>query len=497
MAQLQTAPPPLSRRMKLIYGMGDWGTAASSTIRNAFWFVFLTSVVGLDPGLAGTAFLVGKLWDGINDPLVGTLSDRIKTRWGRRRPFLLFGAVPFGLSFFLLFIVPPFESDFALVLYYAFAFLLFDTLYTVVNVPYIALTPELTEDYDERSQVAGWRMGVSIFASLVTGATFTLLAEDIFGPWFGGGTQGIRSGYLLAAAIWSISFMIPLLLLFSAIKEPEREPEQEPIRPWQTFKEVFSNRPFRLGALIYLITFATSDALLVVFIRFLVDYVRVAPGFDNVLLAVVLGLAFLSMPVTVKLMRRYGKRQTYIGSMILMIIVLLIMSMVPPGGQNLMLVAALFAGLGYGAMNVVPWAIVADVVEEDELKYGKRREGIFSGYLVFFRKLASALAVFIVGQVLSLTGFVTSTTGSFYIEQPESALLALRFFVGVFPAIMLSLAIIVAWRYPLDRESYNEIRHQLIERRGQQQTVTAVIDEPPDPTAPKVISDLPGTQPEG
>ncbi|MEM7334453.1 MAG: MFS transporter [Chloroflexota bacterium] len=484
MTNLQTTPAPLPRRLKFVYGLGDWGTAASSTIRNAFLFVFLTSVVGLDPGLAGTAFLVGKIWDGINDPLVGSISDRINTRWGRRRPFLLFGAIPFGLSFFLLFVVPPFESPIALAAYYSFAFILFDTLYTIVNVPYIALTPELSEDYDERSNIAGWRMGVSIFASLVTGATFTLLAEDVFGQWFGGGTTGIRAGYLLAAGIWGVTLAIPLLILFNTIQEPEREPVTEPFRPIQTFKEVFSNRPFRLGATIYLITFATSDALLVVFVRFLVDYVRVDPGFDNILLAIVLGLAFLSMPITVKTMEKYGKRDTYIGSMILMIAVLLIMAMVPPGGQNIMFVAAVFAGLGYGAMNVVPWSIVADVVEEDELKYGKRREGVFSGYLVFFRKLASALAVFVVGQVLSLTGFVTSTEGTFFIQQPESALLTLRFFVGVFPAIMLSGAIYVAWRYPLDRERFNEIREQLIAKRGERETVRAMDDDSDTAVAP-------------
>lgn len=480
MTELHNPSSPLPRRLKFIYGLGDWGTAASSTVRNAFWFVFLTSVVGINPGLAGTAFLVGKVWDSINDPLIGTLSDRMQTRWGRRRPFLLFGAIPFGMSFFLLFVVPPFESQIALVVYYSFAFLLFDTLYTIVNVPYIALTPELTEDYDERSHIAGWRMGVSIFASLVTGATFTLLAEDVFGQWFGGGTQGIRSGYLLAAGIWGVTLAIPLLLLFNTIEEPEREPDTDPIQPIKTFKEVFSNRPFRLGALIYLITFATSDALLVVFVRFLVDYVRVSPGFDNILLAVVLGLAFLSMPLTVKSMDKFGKRDTYIVSMILMIVVLLIMAMVPPGGQNMMLVAAIFAGFGYGAMNVVPWSIVADVIEEDELRYGKRREGVFSGYLVFFRKLASAIAIFIVGQVLSITGFVSSTEGTFYIQQPESALLALRFFVGVFPAIMLTIAIFVAWRYPLDREAFNEIRDKLVARRGEQPTVHIAQDDPPD-----------------
>jgi GPH family glycoside/pentoside/hexuronide:cation symporter len=294
----------------------------------------------------------------------------------------------------------------------------------------------------------------------------------VFGSWFGGGTEGIRAGYALAAAIWGATMAVPLLILFKHIKEPEREPDRDPIRPLQTFREVFSNRPFRLGAIIYLLSFATVDVVLVVFIRFLVDYVHVDPGFDNLVLAVVMGIAFLTMPLVVKLMRRFGKRNTYIGSMSFMAVVLLIITQVPPGGQNWILLAAVFAGMGFGAANAVPWAIVADVVEADELKTGKRREGIYAGYLVFFRKLASAFAIFIVGQVLAATGFVSGTTGSAYIAQPANALLALRFFVGGLPAIMLALSVTVAWRYPLSRERHEEIRQQLAQRRTRYKNAT-------------------------
>jgi glycoside/pentoside/hexuronide:cation symporter, GPH family len=460
------AGQPLSRRTKFIYGLGDWGTSAATVARNTFWFVFLTNVVGLGAGLAGTVVLVGRLWDSINDPLIGTLSDRVRTRWGRRRPFLLFGAIPFGLSFWLMFYVPPIETRLGLAIYYGFAYLLFDTFYTLVNVPYIALTPELTEDFDERSNLAGWRMSSAILAALVTAGSFTLLAEDIFGGWFGGDVAAIRTGYALTAGLWSLSLSLPPLILFYYIREPEREPDRDPIRPIQTFREVFSNRPFRLAATIYLLSFATGDVMLVVFVRFVIDYVQVSPGFDNLLLALVLGLAFLSMPVVVKLMHRYGKRNTYIGSMVFMVIVLIIMGQVPPGGQNWMLVAAVFAGMGYGAANVVPWAMVADVIEVDELQSGKRREGIYAGYLVFFRKMASALAIFFVGQLLEVSGFISSTGGRLLVEQPESALLMLRLLVSVIPAFMLVLAILAAWRYPLNRQRFNEIRQELQQKRA-------------------------------
>jgi GPH family glycoside/pentoside/hexuronide:cation symporter len=131
----------LTTRTKFFYGLGDWGTSAATTARNLYWLFFLVNVVGLQTQFAGVVILIGRVWDSINDPLIGTISDRINTRWGRRRPFLLFGAVPFGLSFFLLFYIPSIESDFWLSVYYVGVFFLFDTMYTVINTPYAALTP--------------------------------------------------------------------------------------------------------------------------------------------------------------------------------------------------------------------------------------------------------------------------------------------------------------------------------------------------------------------
>jgi GPH family glycoside/pentoside/hexuronide:cation symporter len=464
----------LSRRTKFIYGLGDWGTSASTAARNLFWPFFLVSVVGLRVELAGLVYLVGRIWDSINDPLIGTISDRLDTRWGRRRPLLLFGAIPFGLGFIFLFLVPPFESETALVLYYIVAFLFFDTMYTIVNVPYSALTPELTEDYDERSSLTGWRIATAILATLVAGATFKWLAESVLGSLFQNSmepSQAIRFGFAATAALWSITLALPPLILFKNVVEPQRvKPDTDPIRPWQTFKEVFSNRPFRLGALLYLLTFTTTDIVVTVMVWFLIFYVKVEAGFDNLILGAVLGIAFLTMPLTVRLMRYFGKKNLFIGSMAIFAVVLMIISQVPPGGQYYVLAAAAVAGLGYGAANVVPWAIVADVVEADELKTGKRREGIYAGYLVFFRKLATAVSVFAATSILNLAGFQEGTTGSLFIQQPESALFALRLLVGIIPAIMLFFAIIVAWQYPLDRDTHLQIRRQLVEQRRANQT---------------------------
>src|SRR4028119_420583 len=144
-------PEKLSLSTKLAYGAGDLGPAITANIGVFFALFFFTNVAGLSPGLAGSILMIGKIWDAINDPMVGVLSDRTKSRWGRRLPWMLYGAIPFGMFFFLQWIVPQFSADksanqLALFWYYVIIGIFFNSFYTAVNLPYTALTPELTQD---------------------------------------------------------------------------------------------------------------------------------------------------------------------------------------------------------------------------------------------------------------------------------------------------------------------------------------------------------------
>ena len=445
--------------------MGDWGASSATTARSLFWLFFIVSVVGVDVGLAGVAFIIGRFWDGVNDPLIGILSDRFRSRWGRRRPFMLLGALPFGVGFFLMFSPPPFAGNVAIALYYALVFILYDTAFTIVNAPYAALTAELTEDYDERASLAGWRMGNSIFAALLTAGLFKLLAENVFAGWFDG-PDALRNGYAVSGAIWGLVVTASPLLVVAFVREPERvlAKEEGRLNFVRITKEVFANRPFRIGAMIYLLAFTAVDIITAVFVWFLLYYMQLEPPFDSLVLATVLGVAFLSMPLTVRLMQKLGKSATYIRMMIFWAAVMAVISILPPGNVPLVLAAAALAGIGYGAANAIPWAIVADIIEEDEWHSGKRREGVYAGYLVTLRKIATAFAVgFLVPQVLKATGFIEGTAA----VQPQAAVLALRIFMGVIPAALLLLSMVAAARYPLDRAAHDELRRKLALRRAE------------------------------
>ena len=250
----------LSFWTKLVYGTGDWGVAGYGTLRQVFYAIFLTDVVGLEPRLASVAALVGIVWDAINDPLVGMLSDRVRTRWGRRRPFLLWFSIPYGLSFLLLWYAPPFDSQIAKAIFITLAFMVADTLETLVAVPFSALTPELTPDYDERTSLTGFRMFFNLAISLVTAVAAPAIVDGVVA---GGGTQ--QQGYLVTAAIFGGMAAIPFLLIFAVVREHELTPEQTNSVPFlETVRTAWANIPFRFATAVYMLNWITFDLVALV-----------------------------------------------------------------------------------------------------------------------------------------------------------------------------------------------------------------------------------------
>lgn len=212
MSQASVPPesPPLEKMTlptKLAFGAGDLGTAITANIQVIFQLIFFTNVAGIPAGLAGSILLIGKIWDAINDPVVGMLSDRTQSRWGRRYPWIVAGAIPFGFTFFLMWIVPRFSANDGtnqtlLFWYYVLTGILFNSFYTVVNLPYTAMTPELTRDYDERTSLNSFRFAFSIGGSILS----LILAFAIFSVVKDNPTQQ----YLILGLICGIVSVLPL-----------------------------------------------------------------------------------------------------------------------------------------------------------------------------------------------------------------------------------------------------------------------------------------------
>jgi GPH family glycoside/pentoside/hexuronide:cation symporter len=455
--------PRLSRRTKLIFGLGDWGTSTTSTAFMFFFAFFLTDVARLDPAWAAPVLLVGGIWDAINDPLVGLLADRVHTRWGRRRPFFLFGALPFALAFILLWWVPPWTGNLPKALYYAVAYLLFDTVFTLVAVPYTALTPELTEDYDERTRLNGYRMAVSMAGGLISAIAV---------PLFAGLFPEQKTGYLLMAVVFGGLGALPYLLLFFGIKERfgdssldsrrRESSEADPLRMTgliQSFRQIFANRPFRYAAGIYLTAWATVSFVAALFQYYLTYWMQMADKIE-VVLGLVQASALVCVPLAVWLAAAWGKQRAYVAGMVWWAGVMLSLAFLSPSARPVTYALAALAGVGVASAHVIPWSIIPDVIEADELATGQRREGTYYGFLVFLQKGGSALALALMQWVLHLSGYVAGAA------QPASALLAIRLMMGPLPALLLFTSMLLAWRYPITRARHAELRAQLAARRG-------------------------------
>lgn len=444
---------------KVVYGSGEWSGSITGTARSLFLLYFLVSVVGLRPVHVGWIMLIGRFWDGINDPIVGTLSDRLRTPWGRRRPLMLVSAIPLGLCFGLLWTKPNTDNDAWLIVYFVVVSIALDTVLTVFGVPHIALLAEVTDDYHARSSYTVWRNAFAVLGSLVIGVSFTWLAEDLFGQ------ADILRGYRIAGWIFGVSLMIAPVLIAVVIRKTATAPVQaRPLNPLLIFRRTFRNRPFRLLTLSYFLAFSGLEVLVITFLLYLQIVLRAPDGFDPIMLATLLGAALITMPLTRWLMQRWGKKRAYIWMGITWSATVPLIALFPAGAVNLFIPFSLWLGFIYGAGTTVPWAMLPDVMEHAELETGERNEGTFAAYMAFFRKLGSGLVSLCVGFVLDQAGFIEGTAAT-NVAQPPAVALALRLVIGILATLLVLLAVAAIRKYPITQTYHEALKKQLRARR--------------------------------
>ncbi|NCO74305.1 MAG: MFS transporter [Cyanobacteria bacterium] len=530
----------LNLTTKLAFGAGDIGPALTANILVFFLMPFFTNVAGLSPGVAGSILFVGKIADAINDPIIGVFSDRTQTKWGRRIPWIIIAAIPFGVTFFLQWIVPNFSDNSSLnntllFIYYLIIGIVFNLFYTAVNLPYQALTPELTQDYNERTSLNSFRfsfsIGASILSLILAGAIFQVyqgnnqekylvlgIISTIFSTlplfWcplivkergyqpllnykqrkitayilitiatilviFGlinlvNSTSGedtfSAAMYLLVAlfiSIISISLIIaktePHLLQELTINPDDNSSSTIPF--FEQLKIVFQNKPFLYVVGIYLCSWLAVQLTASILLYFVVNWMGLPDAqFPRVAIAVQ-GTALIMLFVWQKISNKLDKKIVYFLGSTIWIIAQIGLFLVQPGQTFLLYALAMLAGCGVSVAYLIPWSMIPDVIDLDELNTGERREGLFYGFMVLLQKFGLAFGLFLVGIALEASGFIKPIEGEAIPIQPESALWAIRLVVAPLPAVILLAGIILAYFYPITREYYAEIRLKLDERK--------------------------------
>jgi GPH family glycoside/pentoside/hexuronide:cation symporter len=443
----------LSFWTKVAYAIGDLPNSVGPGTIVPFWYLFfLTDVAHLNPALAGVTVLIGGIWDAINDPLVGLLSDRTRTRWGRRRPYLLFGALPYGVTFALMWIVPPIQNQVFLCLYFALIYILFDTAFTFVGCPYTALTPELTLDHDERTSLTTYRMFVSIVTGLLAAVGFALVFE---------GTPDRQTAFLVMGVVCGALFVPTVLVAFFGTRERAEFQIEPPPRPLEGLRFVMRNREWWYTLGMRLTSWMPVDIASAVFAYYLIYWIEMDEMGASLVQAVILASATVCLPLILWMARRWEKKTAFIIAIGSWAIVMLGTLLVPQGARPLAYLIALLVGPGVSAAHVLPTAMSADALEVDELASGKRQEGIYAGFEVFVRKLSTKLVLAGFGPILAWAGYVENAA-----QQGPRALMAIRVLIAFVPAVILVGAVVIAWAYPLTRTRHQEIQVELAQRRA-------------------------------
>ncbi len=433
-------------KTKLFYGVGDIGNAVINSAVQFFLMKFYTDGALILPALAGTALLAAKIWDAINDPLMGWLTDRTSSRFGKRRVFMLFGALPLGMSIALLWFVPPGMPVLWTFLWISLSFALFDTFWTLTNVPYYALTSDLTDDYDERSSLTAYRMVMAVPAYLV-GAALT--------PAIVGAFAVQRTGYAFIGIAYGLLATVSLLVCAWNIRE--RKSNSASVTqgtPLKSLVATFKNRPFVRLLIAYIvinISFALVKTLMAYFLQYQLNMAAETP----IAMGLMLVCVTLSIFVWKKISERLDKGPAYAAGMLLGSLAVSLTFFLPNEKTNWIYAIAMLAGFGFGAQWIFPWAMVADVVDYDRLATGEQRSGMYYGVWGLVTKMSEALALAGTGWVLTGFGYVAN------VQQTALARLGIRLFFGPLPAVLILLALPLLIWYPITRHSHAEVQRRL------------------------------------
>ena len=431
------------------FGIGQVGGSILSNTPALILLFFMTDVLAIPPALAGLAVFIPKAWVIFFDPLMGRISDNTRSRWGRRRPYLLAGALGCGVGFYFLFNVPAYDNVTARLVYMTLMFTLVSTAFSVFSVPYLAKASEIAPGYKGRTTIMAYRIAFQSVGILLGIGMVKYLVE-----WGGGGL----AGYTFMGAVLGTVCMCSMLSPYFATRNvpiETIEKQSEPLR--DQVRTALENKPYLILAMAVILYWVAASCVYAG-LPYMFDYIILGSAGLLFEMALYMTLAgFVAIPAWTWLAGRIGKKQTYYISMLAYCVTLLSWILAEPNQDVLVIARGVLVGLTNTGLLMTAVAMLPDTIEFDYVCTGLRREGIFSGFWMAIEKAGNALGALVVGLVLSFTGFVESA-GGVQVEQTDQALSGILIAYAVTPVMLMLLSLIILRSYNLDEHSLKDMQ---------------------------------------
>lgn len=457
------------QKERIAYGLGDMASSMFWKIFGMYLLFFYTKVFGISPAAAGTMFLITRVWDSVNDPAMGIISDRTNTRWGKYRPYLLWFAIPFTIMGVLTFYTPDLSSSGKLIYAYI-TYTLMMMVYTAINVPYASLLGVMSPNPDERNILASYRMFFAFIGSFIT---FMLLQPlvDFFSD-----DKIIETGSMHTISrdptgwVWAVAIIggictLLFLLCFLWTRESVKpiDADQKDISVGKDLQDLFHNYPW------WILLFSGLAALLFNAIRdgvalfYFADYVTVNykmqyTGWTLATVYLLIGQAANMMGVVLAapLSNRYGKRRTYMGAMFGAAILSAVFFVINPDQIFMILVLQILISICAGYVLPLLWSMYADIVDYQELRTGRRATGLIFSSSSMSQKMGWAFGSALTGWILAGFGYNQEL-----LLQSETTVFGVRLMMSILPAISCLLAVAGMFFYPLSEKRVKEVAKEL------------------------------------
>ena len=449
----QAVPKPakLTFSYKFYWGVAALGTSLISGIYGGLLTIFYQDYLGLGARWIGIAATVYALWNAINDPLFGYITDNTRSKHGRRIPYMRFTAPFLALTFILVWFAPPQAGQQALFWWMLVTMLLYDTFYTIIGLVYSALLPEVAESDAHRNDL---QISSSLFAML--GTLLGFLIPDMVRPK--AGETSLVPLYVAMIIVGVVSMILILITTFKVKERPEFSVVDDPVPLWDAIKFTFTSKSFLVLVAENFMAILMSS-LILGSIFYLADYVLQWPAMQ--LLAFLFIPLILGIPLTTLFRRWLGVVGAQQFLLVLAGVGLISVAFVP---KALIPVCIALAGLGLAGPQTLTNILFAQVADEDELRSGARREGAFFGVNALITKPAQSIAIWITPFILERTSFITraSNLGEIFLDQPAEAILGIKLFSGVIPGVACLLgALLLVW-YPLRGKRLKEMQEKVL-----------------------------------